>query len=183
MGVILGDFIICDPEEGRFNVWNQSFTDGDPGKTAVFHFSFPTFLRLPNLTTQEETLLSLESYALCQGLILCLSIYLWLKHVISIAVLMSLRTSGRRLFRVTKLQYASSSRNLPIDDTRANIFPAGCPNIPFLAPSCSNFMKTTDSLLIHSVHFLNLKFSYTKPRKLRNVSCQCQHLTASVQSF
>ena len=31
VGVILGDFNICDPEEGRFNVWNQSFTDGDPG--------------------------------------------------------------------------------------------------------------------------------------------------------
>ena len=29
---------ICDPEEGRFNVWNQTFTDGDLGKTAVFHF-------------------------------------------------------------------------------------------------------------------------------------------------
>ena len=36
VGVILGDFNICDPEEGRFNVWNQTFTDGDPGKTAVF---------------------------------------------------------------------------------------------------------------------------------------------------
>ena len=37
VGIILGDFNICDPE-GRFNVLNQSFTDGDPGKTAVFHF-------------------------------------------------------------------------------------------------------------------------------------------------
>ena len=41
VGVILCDFNICDPEEGRFNVWNQSFTDGDPGKTAVFHSFFP----------------------------------------------------------------------------------------------------------------------------------------------
>ena len=38
VGVILGDINICDPEEGRFNVWNQTFTDGDPGKTAVFHY-------------------------------------------------------------------------------------------------------------------------------------------------
>ena len=29
VGVILGDFNISDPEEGRFNVWNQSFTDGE----------------------------------------------------------------------------------------------------------------------------------------------------------
>ena len=47
------------------------------------------------------------------------------------ALLMSLRTSGRKLFRVTRLQYASSSRNLQIEDTRANVFPVGCPNIPF----------------------------------------------------
>ena len=44
MGIILGDFNICDPEEGRFNVWNQTFTDGDPGKTAVFHSFFPHVL-------------------------------------------------------------------------------------------------------------------------------------------
>ena len=31
-GVNLGDFNICDPEEGRFNVWNQTFTDGKPKK-------------------------------------------------------------------------------------------------------------------------------------------------------
>ena len=32
--------------EGRFNVWNQSFTDGAPGKTAVFHFFFPHVLEV-----------------------------------------------------------------------------------------------------------------------------------------
>ena len=145
--------------------------------------SFPTSLRLPNLTTQEETLQPLETYALCQGLIVFLTLYLWLKHVISIALLMSLRTSGRKLFRVTVLQYASSSRNFPVDDTRANIFPVGCLNIPFLVPSCINFMTTTDSLLTHFVHLLNFKSSYTKPSRLRNVSCQCKHLTASGKAF
>ena len=29
LGIILGDLYICDPEEGRFNVLDQSFTDGD----------------------------------------------------------------------------------------------------------------------------------------------------------
>ena len=38
--IMLGDFNICDPEEGRFNVWNQTFTDGDLRKIAVFHTSF-----------------------------------------------------------------------------------------------------------------------------------------------
>ena len=46
VGIILGDFNICDPEEGRFNVWNQTFTDGDPGKTAVFHSFFPHVLEV-----------------------------------------------------------------------------------------------------------------------------------------
>ena len=46
VGVILGDFNICDPEEGSFNVWNQSFTVGDPGKTAVFHSFFPHVLEV-----------------------------------------------------------------------------------------------------------------------------------------
>ena len=46
VGVILGDFNICDPEEGRFHVWNQSFTEDDHGKTAVFHSFFPYVLEI-----------------------------------------------------------------------------------------------------------------------------------------
>ena len=46
VGVFLGDFNICDPEEGRFNVWNQTFTDGSPRKTAVFHSFFPHVLEI-----------------------------------------------------------------------------------------------------------------------------------------
>ena len=42
VGIILGDFNNCEPEEGRFNVWNQTFTDGDPRKTAIFHSFFST---------------------------------------------------------------------------------------------------------------------------------------------
>ena len=57
VGIILGDFNICEPEEGRFNVWNQAFIDGDPRKTALFHSFFPH-----------------GSYALYQGLIAFLSI-------------------------------------------------------------------------------------------------------------
>ena len=51
VGIILGDFNICEPEEGRFNVWNQTFTDGDAGKTAMFHSFFHMFSRMPNLIT------------------------------------------------------------------------------------------------------------------------------------
>ena len=98
--------------------------------------SFHMSLRLPNLITQGETLQPLGSYALCRGLIVFSSIYPWLKHVIPIALLMSLRTSGRKLFR------GSSSRNLQIEDTRANVFPVGCPNIPFFVPYCSTIFCT-----------------------------------------
>ena len=57
--LFLGDFNICDPEEGRFNVWNQSFTDGDPGKTAVFHSFFPHVLEVAqsDYTRRDSTAL------------------------------------------------------------------------------------------------------------------------------
>ena len=45
-GIILGDFNICEPEEGRFNVWNQTFTDGDMGKAALFHSLCPHVLEV-----------------------------------------------------------------------------------------------------------------------------------------
>ena len=41
LGVITEDFNICEPEEGRVNVWNQTFTDGNVGKAALFHSFFP----------------------------------------------------------------------------------------------------------------------------------------------
>ena len=44
VGIILSDFNTCDPE-GRFHVWNQTFTDGDPRKTAMFHSFFHMSLR------------------------------------------------------------------------------------------------------------------------------------------
>ena len=41
VGIIMGYFNICEPEEGRFNVWNQTVTDGDTRKAALFHSLFP----------------------------------------------------------------------------------------------------------------------------------------------
>ena len=59
--------------------------------------SFHMSLRLPNVITPGEMPRPLETYALCQGLLVSLSIYLWLRHVISTARLMLLRTLGRKL--------------------------------------------------------------------------------------
>ena len=50
----MGDFNICEPQEGRFNIWNQTFTDGDTGKAALFLFSSRSG-KLPSLITQGET--------------------------------------------------------------------------------------------------------------------------------
>ena len=93
--------ILCDPEEGRFNVWNQTNTDGDPpGKTAVFHSFFPYVLEVAQSDNTRKNATALGLYAPCQRLIVSLSIYPWLRHVISCARLMLVRTLGRKLFRV-----------------------------------------------------------------------------------
>ena len=52
VGIILGVFNICEPEEGRFKFWNQTFTDG-----AMFHSLFPHVLEIaqPDYTRRDST--------------------------------------------------------------------------------------------------------------------------------
>ena len=59
--IILGDFNICDPEERRFHVWNQTFTDGDPRKIATLHSFFPHVLEIaqPDFTRRDSTALGI----------------------------------------------------------------------------------------------------------------------------
>ena len=44
-----------------FNVWNQSFTDGDPVKTAVFHSFFPQVIQVgkSDYTRRDSTALGI----------------------------------------------------------------------------------------------------------------------------
>ena len=113
--VILGDFNICDSEEGRFNVWNQPFTDGGPGKDCCVPFFLsirpwgcPIWWhkkRCHSPSCHTHSFLDWSYfYQSTHGL----------KHEISVVILMSLETWWRKLFRVTTLQYASSFRNLQI---------------------------------------------------------------------
>ena len=53
--VIIGDFNIREPEEGRLNVTNQTFTEGDTGKTALFRTFFPYAMERaqPNFTRKD----------------------------------------------------------------------------------------------------------------------------------
>ena len=65
VGVILGDFNICDPDNGRFNVWHQTFTDGDPKNTAVFHSFFPHVLEVAesDYTRRDFTALGVHTHS------------------------------------------------------------------------------------------------------------------------
>ena len=62
VGIILGDSNICEPEEGRFYVWNPTFTDGDAGKTAMCHSFFPHVLEIaqPDYTRRNSTALGVK---------------------------------------------------------------------------------------------------------------------------
>ena len=59
--LFFGDCNICEPEEGRFNVRNQTFTDGDTRKTAIFHSCFPHVLEnaQPDYTRRDSTALGI----------------------------------------------------------------------------------------------------------------------------
>ena len=85
VGIIMGDINICEPEEGRFNVWNQTFTHGDTRKAALFHSLFPHVLEIaqPDCTRRDSSVN--VPYARCQGLIVSLLTCLLLRHVTFIA--------------------------------------------------------------------------------------------------
>ena len=48
---------ICEPEEGSFNSWNQTFSDGEAGKAALFRSFFPHVLEIaqPDITRRDST--------------------------------------------------------------------------------------------------------------------------------
>ena len=50
--LLLVIFNVCEPEEGRFSIRNQTFTEGDTGKTSFFHSVFPHALESRNSILQ-----------------------------------------------------------------------------------------------------------------------------------
>ena len=107
IGLRIPTLWICEPEEGWFNVWNQTFTDGDAEGLQCFIPFFHMFLRLLNLITLGGTPQPLGPYALCQGLIASLT-YPWLRRAILTATRMSSRTWGTGTFRVITRRYVLS---------------------------------------------------------------------------
>ena len=53
IGIIMEDFNICDPEKGRFNFWNQTFTCGALERLPYFILYFNVSLKLLNLATHH----------------------------------------------------------------------------------------------------------------------------------
>ena len=128
LGVITGDFNNCEPEEGRFNVWNQTFIDGDAVKTALFGSFFAHVLEFAqsDFTRKDST---------DGGTIRTLSridrafINLSMAEARDItAILMSLRTLVNVPSRVTTQQCVSSYRSRQIGATRSNVSRVGCLN-------------------------------------------------------
>ena len=112
-------------------MWNQTFTDGDPRKTAMFHAFFHMSLRLLNLITRGGTPLPLGSYALYQGLI-AFFINLTMAEARDFHCYSHVfENLGTGPFRVITQQSVLSLKGQQIGDNRANAFQAGCTNIPF----------------------------------------------------
>ena len=55
--MFIGAFNMCEPEEERFNVGTQTFTEGDGRKTVLFRTFFTCALEIaqPNFTKKETT--------------------------------------------------------------------------------------------------------------------------------
>ena len=78
IGMIMGDFNICEPEEGRFNFCNETSTDGDMERAALFHSLFPHVNEIaqPDYTRREST--ADGTIRTLSRMIQRLSIFLWL---------------------------------------------------------------------------------------------------------
>ena len=134
------------------------------GRPPWFIPSFRMSLRLPNLTTQGGTPLSLGSYARCQGLMVSLSTFLRLRCVTFIATPMFLGIWGTGPFRVITRLYVLSFKNRLIGDNRANAFQVGRPNIPFSGLFSSGFTTATDTLPTRLARLQISKLSLKRPK-------------------
>ena len=123
-GINFCDFNICEPEEGRFNVMNQTFTEGDAGRIAVFRTLFHTpweswsqaVTRKDVATDGTPRTLSTTDRAF-----------------INVPIAKA-RDFHCHSHRVTTWQFALSYGNHWINGAQASESQVGCPNIPSSAP-------------------------------------------------
>ena len=161
----MGDFNMCEPEEGRFNVWNQTFTEGDMGKAAFFHSLFPGVLEIaqPDFPRRDSsvngvfrTLTRIDRAFINLSMAEARDFHCY-SHVF---VNLGKRTrpsdhaAARVVNQTTRL----------VGDTRANAFRVGCRNIPFSVQSWNRSMTITGTLTSHLVHFADVKIYHRKSK-------------------
>ena len=142
VGIVLGDFNICDPDEGRFHAWNQTFTDGDQGKTAGFHcflsirpWDCSTWLHEEGLHSPWDHTHSIKDWSYYG------SIFPWLKHEVAIVILMYFKTWWSGQLQVITHQHVLSFKTLKSRSTR-QAHSKSDPNIPFSLPNCISFWNS-----------------------------------------
>ena len=163
------------------NVWNQTFTDVDPGKTAVFHSFFPHVLEVAqsDYTRRDAT---------AHGDIRTLS---RMDHI-----LVNLPMAAARDFRCSSHVFQNLGKGtIPSDHAAVRLFiqkPTHRGDQNKRIPSWMSKHPIFGSILqqLHDDHRFSpdpfcalayfFKSFYIKRKRLRNVSCQSKHLAASV---
>ena len=137
--------------------------------------SFHTSLRLPNLITPGETPQPLVSYALCQGLIVFFQFTYGSSHVVENLWKQTVPSDHAAVRLV--IQKPTNRRH------QSKRIHSWMSKYPIFVSILQQLYDDHSFSLTHFVHWPNLKFSYIKPRRLRNESYRSKHLTASGQSF
>ena len=120
--------ISIEPEEGRFNVWNQTFTPGDTGEAALFHSFSPHVLETaqPDCTGRDSSVIGIiRKLSRIDRIFINFPVaeardFHCYSHVFENLLNQSL-PSDHAAARIVR----------QIKDSRANAFQVGCPNIPF----------------------------------------------------
>ena len=128
-GMIIGDFNICEPEEGRFNVRNQTFTEGDARKRLFFVLFTRMLLKSSNLISQGRTPPPMVRYAHYPEWTERSQLYPWQRREIFTAIPTFLTTWASGPYRVITLQSASLCRNRKAIVTMSSETRVGWPNI------------------------------------------------------
>ena len=144
-------FDICDLEERRYDVWNQSFIDCDTGRTAEFQSFFSYVMKIAHKDTQDDTLQRWKhkhSVKYCSYLFrFTCGWSTWFP------LLFSCRWEPREQHYsevpcCSAVRHPETYQSTTPEQTHSQL---DDPTSHFLVPSCSNFMTTKDSLFTHAM--------------------------------
>ena len=171
--IILGHFNICEPEEGRFNVWNQTFT-----RQHSFICPHVLEIALPDYTRRDSTDLGIvrTSSRIARIFINLLIAEVRYFHCYSHVfenlgnwTIPSDHAAVRLVIQKPTIR-GHQSKHIP---SRLSKHPV------FFALFWNGFTMTTDFLPIRLVHLQNSKFFLKGLRSWRSVNSHGRHRTAS----